>query len=224
MLRLTSHVSKSVDFIVIYGYNNLINLIGCVLERSNWVKALRTLRNYLCYCGIEKEDYNAVKKGAYISNFRVWRILNFLMTTVFGAFFINSMVSDMLVKNRIAYLAVLIYCVIVTVLFFIINEESIGAQLLIYLSISVSSSVVMYPPISLITRSLIMGNSCSWCITPPPRMMRCGLNTITSDVIARAIYSASSSQTSVLSASSLAGFPHLSSIAGPDASPSKHSL
>ena len=59
------------------------------------------------------------------------------MTTVFGAFFINSMVSDMLVKNRIAYLAALIYCVIVTVLFFVINEESIGAQLLIYLSISV---------------------------------------------------------------------------------------
>ena len=26
-------------------------------------KTLRTIRNYICYCGIEKEEYKAVKKG-----------------------------------------------------------------------------------------------------------------------------------------------------------------
>ena len=101
------------------------------------MKALRILRNYLCYCGIEKEDYNAVKKGAYVSNFKVWRILNILMTGVFAAFFTDTMFSNTLAENRIPYLVALIYCVIVTVLFFVINEESIVAQLLIYLSISV---------------------------------------------------------------------------------------
>ena len=36
---------------------------------------LRTARNYFLYCGLEKEEYKAVKKDAYISNFVVWRVL-----------------------------------------------------------------------------------------------------------------------------------------------------
>ena len=49
----------------------------------------RTIRNYICYCGIEKEDYNALKKDAYVSNFRVWRVLHILMAVLFGTLFIK---------------------------------------------------------------------------------------------------------------------------------------
>ena len=47
------------------------------------MKVLRTIRNYYCYCGIEKDEYNAVKKDAYISNYKVWKILHFMMAAVF---------------------------------------------------------------------------------------------------------------------------------------------
>ena len=33
------------------------------------VKALHVIRNYILYCGIEKDAYNAIKKDAYVSNF-----------------------------------------------------------------------------------------------------------------------------------------------------------
>ena len=38
---------------------------------------VKTIRNYYFYCGIEKDECNAVKKDAYISNYKVWKILNF---------------------------------------------------------------------------------------------------------------------------------------------------
>ena len=50
-------------------------------------KALRTLRNYICFCGIEKEEFKAVKKDAYISNFEVWKKLNFVMVIAFAILF-----------------------------------------------------------------------------------------------------------------------------------------
>ena len=46
--------------------------------------ALNYLRNLFCYCGIEKDEYNAIKKDAYVSNFKVWRILHILMAAVFA--------------------------------------------------------------------------------------------------------------------------------------------
>ena len=52
----------------------------------SWVmfmKVIKAIRNYYFYCGIEKDEYNAVKKDAYISNFEVWKILHFLMAAVF---------------------------------------------------------------------------------------------------------------------------------------------
>ncbi|MBR4758601.1 MAG: diguanylate cyclase [Lachnospiraceae bacterium] len=98
---------------------------------------LRKLRNYFCYCGIEKEEYDQVKKGAYISNFKVWRILHILMTAIFGILFISSLMSDLMSVNRGIYLLLLIYCGAATILFFTLEEDSLVAQLLIYLSISV---------------------------------------------------------------------------------------
>ena len=100
------------------------------------MKFLKLIRNYLCYCGIEKDDYNAVKKDAYVSNFKTWRILHCLMTAVFAFLFVNSLINSLLAQNKTFYLIALIYSAIITAVFFIFNADSLAAQLLIYLSIS----------------------------------------------------------------------------------------
>ena len=96
---------------------------------------LKKIRNYICYCGIEKDEYNAVKKNAYISNFEVWRVLHFVMDIAFGFMLVNSMISNLLEGNMIFYLAAFIYSIIATGLFFVVKSDSFVGQLLIYLSI-----------------------------------------------------------------------------------------
>ncbi len=100
------------------------------------MKVFQMIRNYFFYCGIEKDEYNAIKKDAYISNFMVWRVLHFLMAAVFGALFIGSLRYGLLKANSWLYLIALIYSVIAIVLFFILKKDSIFAQFLIYLSMS----------------------------------------------------------------------------------------
>lgn len=101
------------------------------------MKILKTLRNYLCYCGIEKDEYKALKKDAYISNYKVWRVLHCLMVTVFAALYICSLTVDIMQANRIFYLLAFLYAVAAAGLFcFVLKEDSLIAQLLIYLSIS----------------------------------------------------------------------------------------
>lgn len=98
---------------------------------------LKTIRNYYLYCGIEKDEYNAVKKDAYISNFKVWRVLHYLMATVFGFLFIASLFSNLMAVNRLVYLSAFLYSIFASVLFLKLKEDSLAAQLVIYLSISV---------------------------------------------------------------------------------------
>lgn len=97
---------------------------------------LNTLRNYFCYCGIEKDDYNALKKDAYVSNFEVWRILHMLMATVFALLYIGSLFNELMKDNRLFYLLALIYSVIAVCYFFLAKKDSLIAQFIIYLSIS----------------------------------------------------------------------------------------
>ena len=101
------------------------------------MRILRILRNYFFYCGIEKNEYNSLKKDAYVSNFRIWRILHFLMVFIFGSLFTSSCLSDLLKQNQLFYLISLIYSVIALSLFFVLRKDSLLAQFLIYLSISV---------------------------------------------------------------------------------------
>ena len=101
------------------------------------MKALATLRNYFCYCGIEKDEYNALKKDAYVSNFSVWRILHFVMAAVFGLLTVGSLLSGMMKANRLFYLSAMVYSIIAICLFFVLRKDSLAAQLVIYLSISV---------------------------------------------------------------------------------------
>ena len=102
------------------------------------MKFLRTARNYFCYCGIEKKEYNALKKDAYIANFEVWHVLHFLMFAVFALLVIGSQTVDIMSANRPFYLIAFAYSVCAAVLFeFVLKKDSIIAQLVIYLSISV---------------------------------------------------------------------------------------
>ena len=101
------------------------------------MKVLKKIRNYFCYCGIEKDEYNAIKESAYVSNFKVWRMLHILMSVAFAFLFINSLFNDMLQSNEWFYLIALIYSVsMMLIFFFVLKENSIIAQFLIYLSIS----------------------------------------------------------------------------------------
>lgn len=101
------------------------------------MKILGILRNYICYCGIEKAEYNALKKkDAYVSNFNVWRILHFLMTVIFGLLFAVSMFSPLMRMNRVFYLVAFIYSLAALLSFLILKKDSLTAQLIIYLSIS----------------------------------------------------------------------------------------
>ena len=86
------------------------------------MKFLKKLRNYFCYCGIEKEEYKQLKKDAYISNFEVWRVLNFLMVVAFAILFGLSFLDKVIIANRIFYCAMLIYSIVVSVVFFFIKN------------------------------------------------------------------------------------------------------
>lgn len=98
--------------------------------------AFKYLRNLFCYCGIEKDEYNAVKRDAYVSNFRVWRILHILMAAVFAFLYLGSLFFDIMSANNPVYLSGLIYSLAACVYFFAAKQDSLIPQFIIYLSIS----------------------------------------------------------------------------------------
>ena len=100
------------------------------------MKILKTIRRYFFYCGIEKDEYNELKKDAYVSNFEVWRILHFIMGVVFFSLFVASLANEMMSVNRYYYLGFFIYSFLAIILFYILKKDSLAAQLLIYLSMS----------------------------------------------------------------------------------------
>ena len=107
------------------------------------MKLFRVIHNYLFYCGIGKEEYNEVKKSIYVSNFKVWRVLNCLMTCVFGFLFIESLLDEFLMPNRLFYMIGFIYSMVITFVFFTTRKGSIISQQFIYLSILVLLSFSM---------------------------------------------------------------------------------
>lgn len=96
----------------------------------------KTLHNYFFYCGIEKAEYNEVKKDAYISNFVIWRCLHIFMAVIFGLLFFASILINLLSANRALYFGAFFYSILAITFFFYLEKDSIFAQLLIYLSIS----------------------------------------------------------------------------------------
>ena len=100
------------------------------------MRFLKTAYDYFFYCGAGKDEYNAVKKDAYVSNYKTWRFLHLLMVAAFTIMYLCSLVYDILDSNRVFYLFALVYSVIASILFFIMKKDSLIAQLMIYLSIS----------------------------------------------------------------------------------------
>ena len=100
------------------------------------MRVFRKLYNYFFYCGIDKEEYRAVKKEVYISNFVIWRILHILMAATLAFLYITSLFNELLSKNSNVYLIGLIYSLAATGLFFILKKDSIIAQFLIYITIT----------------------------------------------------------------------------------------
>ncbi len=101
------------------------------------MKILRTIRNYFCYCGIEKSEYNKVKKSAYVSNFETWKILHILMDVAFAALSISALFNEFMGINKYFYIAAFAYSALATVLFFVLKKDRLLGQFVIYLSISV---------------------------------------------------------------------------------------
>ena len=89
------------------------------------MKFLKKIRRYYLYCGIEKDEYNELKKDAYVSNFEVWRILHFIMFVVFFGLFVASLSNEMMSVNRDYYLAFLLYSGIAIGLFSILKKDSL---------------------------------------------------------------------------------------------------
>ena len=101
------------------------------------MKILKKIRNYLCYCGIEKDEYEAVKQSTYQSNFEIWRILHCLMSALFGFLFVYSLFADLFKSNTFFYLGIFAYSLASTIIFFTLKKSSNLTQGLIYLSIAV---------------------------------------------------------------------------------------
>lgn len=100
------------------------------------MKVLKIIWNYFFYCGIERDEYNAVKKDAYVSNFIIWRIMHFFMAVVFLGLYISSLMNGLLKVNRFFYLMAFLYTMVVLILFFFLKKDSLIAQLIMYLSMS----------------------------------------------------------------------------------------
>ena len=100
------------------------------------MKVLRILRNYFFYCGIEKEEYDAIKKDVYASNYIIWRILHFFMAFVFLALYISSLMNSRLSVNRFFYLMAFLYSAAGIAFFFLLKRDSRIPKLLMYLSMS----------------------------------------------------------------------------------------
>ena len=64
------------------------------------MNVLKTIKNYYFYCGIEKEEYKLFKKDAYISNYKVWKIVHYLMAAVFGFLYLFSLFIPLMSSNE----------------------------------------------------------------------------------------------------------------------------
>lgn len=99
------------------------------------MKIFRIIRNYLCYCGIEKERFEEVKKNAFASNYEIWRILHILMDIVFLALLIGSFGNAIFRANRIFYAVALAYSAVATGILFFAKKQSVFGQIAIHISV-----------------------------------------------------------------------------------------
>ena len=98
-------------------------------------KAFTRLCNLLFYCGFSREEYNSVKKEAYISNFNAWKYLHVFMAIVFAALLGVSLVNGNALVNVAVRSGLLVYSLVCVVLMFcVLPADSVRGQLLIYVT------------------------------------------------------------------------------------------
>ena len=96
------------------------------------------LKSMLLYCGITKDEYNSIKKDAYISNFVVWKYLHIFICFVFLAFAVSTLIESGISGVFMASTLVSLYSAVVTILFnHVLKKDSIVPQFIIYLSMTV---------------------------------------------------------------------------------------
>ena len=102
------------------------------------LKKFRTwLVKYICYCGLDKDDYNSIKKEAYRCNFRLWKGLHAVILVLSLFMLVAVSIMGTGAENLVAYIILVAYGLTVTILFwFVLKEDSLGAQLLIYLTMN----------------------------------------------------------------------------------------
>ena len=94
----------------------------------------RLIRLFL-YCGVPKDEYNSVKKDAYVSNFRVWKYLHLFIGIAFAALYADNILQSGLTLNSFIRLGMLCYSAAVFYLFSgHVKEDSLAGQLIIYLT------------------------------------------------------------------------------------------
>lgn len=93
------------------------------------------IRDIFCYCGLTRDEYESVKKEAYISNFNVWKYLHALMILGYAIMTGFSALYGGLAQITLIWLRMLSYSIIAGTCFFtVLQRDSLIAQLIIYLS------------------------------------------------------------------------------------------
>ncbi len=100
------------------------------------MRVFRSIKNYILHCGLEKDEYNAIKNDVYVSNFVIWRSLHAFMTVIFGALFISSLFDIPIKINRAFYLIAFLYSATAVSFFFFLKKNSKIIRCMIYVSIS----------------------------------------------------------------------------------------
>ena len=100
---------------------------------------MERLIRLFAYCGVTKEEYNSVKKDAYVNNFNVWKYLHFFLALAFCVSFIEAILYAGFSKVAVIRLVMLVYFIVVGFIFLtpLIKKDSIIGQLIIYLSMVV---------------------------------------------------------------------------------------
>ena len=89
----------------------------------------------ICYCGLSKDEYQTIKRDAYINNFAVWKILNALMILVYAIMaFVSVAFNGYNISSVIQIVMTGYFAIVNFLFFFVLKEDSLPAQFVIYLS------------------------------------------------------------------------------------------
>ena len=98
-------------------------------------KLLHKIKNAFCYCGLEKTDYNKIKRQAYVANFKMWRWLHVIGLILSIGLYISSYAGNFISVSRTYALVLMLYFLVCVILFsHVFREDSLVAQFVIYLS------------------------------------------------------------------------------------------